>query len=48
MAELKTKQNNESVGCFYINKLEDIDLEILSKLIKLSVMEMQRKHDIIE
>ena len=31
-------------SCLYINKLEDIDLEVLKKLVKVSVQDMQKKY----
>lgn len=35
-----------SVGCLYINKLEDIDLEILKQLIKKSVAKMKKDYNV--
>ena len=40
----KLGKNKTSVGCLYINKLEDIDLTILETLIQKSFMEMKKKH----
>ena len=31
-------------SCLYINKLEDIDLNVLKKLVKVSVQDMQKKY----
>ncbi|RFM26920.1 DUF1801 domain-containing protein [Deminuibacter soli] len=31
-------------GCVYIKKLEDVDLEVLKKIMRLSVKFMQKKH----
>ena len=31
-------------SCLYINKLKDIDIKILRKIVKLSVKEMQKKY----
>ena len=35
-------------SCLYINKLADIDLAVLEKLVKASVVEMQRKYVCID
>lgn len=35
-----------SVSCLYIKKLEDIDLKILEKIIKGSVIEMKKKYKV--
>lgn len=32
-------------ACLYINKLDDVDLTVLRKLIKSSVKDMQKRHD---
>ena len=32
-------------SCLYINKLEDIDLKVLKKLVKRSVKDMQKKYE---
>lgn len=40
----KLGKHKTSVGCLYINKLADVDLGILKKLIKQSFEDMQRKH----
>ena len=32
-------------SCLYINKVEDIDLDVLKKLVKASVVDMQKKYD---
>ncbi len=37
-------KHKTSVGCLYINKLADIDLNVLKKLIKKSYAEMQKLH----
>lgn len=44
----KIGKSKTSVGCLYINKLDDIDLDLLEKLIKLSVIEMEKTHEVIE
>ncbi len=41
----KLGKHKTSVGCLYINKLEDVDLEILKKIIKDSFEEMKNKHN---
>lgn len=33
-----------SVGCLYIKKLSDVNIDVLSKLIKRSYVDMQKKH----
>lgn len=40
----KLGKHKTSKGCLYINKLADVDLVILEKLIKKSFLEMQEKH----
>ncbi len=42
LADLGKHKTGKS--CLYINKLEDINLEILRKIVKLSVKTMQEKH----
>ena len=32
-------------SCLYINKLKDVDLDVLKKLVQLSVVEMQRRYE---
>ena len=34
-------------SCLYINKLSDIDIEILAEIVRLSVKEMQKKYDCV-
>lgn len=45
MGELKTKVNTASVSCLDINKLADIDMTILEKLIAESFVAMQKLHN---
>ncbi len=42
---LKLGKHKKSVGCLYINKLEDINLDILKKIIKKSFVAMKKKHN---
>lgn len=37
-------KNKTSVGCLYINKLADVDLSILEKIIKKSFLAMKKQH----
>src|SRR5688572_19077944 len=39
----KLGKHKKSVGCLYINKLEDVDLTILEKIIKRSLATMKKK-----
>jgi hypothetical protein len=41
----KLGKHKASVGCLYINKLEDINLKVLEELISLSFAEMKAKHE---
>lgn len=36
-----------SVSCLYINKLADIDTKVLEQLIKRSVADMKKKHNVV-
>ena len=36
-----------SVSCLYINKLADIDTKVFEQLIKRSVMDMKKKHNVV-
>ena len=38
-------KHKTSVGCLYINKLTDVDLSILKKLIQRSYLEMKKKYN---
>ncbi len=40
----KLGKHKTSVGCLYINKLTDVDIVILEKLIKRSYADMKKKH----
>lgn len=40
----KLGKHKTSVGCLYINKLEDVDMNALKKLIKVSYLDMKKKH----
>ena len=42
----KLGKHKTSVGCLYINKLSDIDLGILEKLIKQSFLVMKKKYKV--
>lgn len=42
----KLGKHKTSKGCLYINKLADIDIEILKKIIKKSYEEMKKKYSI--
>lgn len=46
-ADLLTKigKHKHSVSCLYINKLADIDIKVLKKLIKQSVAEMKKRYE---
>jgi hypothetical protein len=37
-------KHKTSKGCLYINKLADVDMTVLAKLIKISYTDMQKKH----
>lgn len=39
-------KHKTSVGCLYINKLSDVDLKVLEKLIKLSYEAMKKKYSV--
>jgi hypothetical protein len=41
----KLGKHKTSVSCIYINKLSDIDSEVLKRIIKDSVAEMKRRYD---
>ena len=40
----KLGKHKTSVGCLYINKLEDVDIKVLEELIKKSFEDMAKKH----
>jgi hypothetical protein len=40
----KLGKHKKSVGCLYINKLEDVDVAILKKIIKASYVTMKKKY----
>ena len=40
----KIGKAKHSVGCLYIKKLEDIDLEVLKEMIKLSVLTIKQRY----
>ncbi len=42
----KLGKHKTSVGCLYLKKLADVDLEILSKLIKNSYEQMRKIHGV--
>lgn len=42
----KLGKHKTSVGCLYINKLEDVDLLILKKIIKKSFDSMKKEHKV--
>jgi len=45
-AELKKiGKHKTSVSCLYFNKLEELDINILKKIIKASVIEMKKRYD---
>jgi hypothetical protein len=37
-------KHKTSKGCLYINKLSDVDMDILEKLVKKSYLDMKKKH----
>jgi hypothetical protein len=39
-------KHKTSVGCLYINKLSDVDLNILEEIIKTSFQQMKKQHNI--
>ncbi|HMR01405.1 MAG TPA: DUF1801 domain-containing protein [Candidatus Gracilibacteria bacterium] len=41
----KLGKHKHSVSCLYINKLSDIDIKILKKLIKQSITEMKKRYE---
>ncbi|MEZ4087770.1 MAG: DUF1801 domain-containing protein [Candidatus Gracilibacteria bacterium] len=41
----KLGKHKHSVSCLYINKLSDIDIKILKKLIKQSIIEMKKRYE---
>jgi hypothetical protein len=41
----KLGKHKTSVGCLYINKLSDVDLNILAKLIEKSYLDMKKAHN---
>ena len=41
----KLGKHKTSVGCLYINKLADVNMDILEELIKVSYEEMKKKHN---
>jgi hypothetical protein len=42
----KLGKHKKSVGCIYINKLADVDEDVLSKIVTSSVKEMQKKYPV--
>ena len=40
----KLGKHKTSKGCLYINKLQDVDIEIVKKIIKQSFLNMKKKH----
>ncbi len=40
----KLGKHKTSVGCLYINKLEDVDMKVLKQIIKKSVVEMKKRN----
>ncbi len=42
----KLGKHKTSVGCLYINKLNDIDIKILKQLIKISFIAMKKKYKV--
>jgi hypothetical protein len=40
----KLGKHKTSVGCLYINKLEDVDVAVLKQLIKKSYLAMKKKY----
>ena len=40
----KLGKHKKSVGCLYINTLEDVDMSVLKQLIKKSFLEMKKKY----
>jgi hypothetical protein len=40
------KHRVSSGSCIYVNKLEDIDLDVLKKIISTSVADMKRMHKV--
>jgi hypothetical protein len=40
-------KNKTSVGCLYINKLADVDLKVLEKIIKQSYAHMKKLHNVV-
>ena len=40
----KLGKHKTSMGCLYINKLDDVDMDVLKKLIKNSYQLMKKKH----
>ncbi len=42
----KLGKHKTSVGCLYINKLEDVDLSVLKQIIKKSYATMKKKHNV--
>jgi hypothetical protein len=43
----KLGKHKTSVGCLYINKLADVDLAVLEKLIQQSFADMKKQHGIV-
>lgn len=41
----KLGKHKKSVGCLYINKLEDVDLGVLKQIIKRSFMTMKKRYE---
>lgn len=37
-------KHKSSVGCLYINKLSDVDMKVLEKLVKKSYLDMKKMH----
>lgn len=44
----KLGKHKTSVGCLYVNKLSDVDLELLAELIKRCLSDMRKNHNVID
>lgn len=44
----KLGKHKSSVGCLYVNKLADIDLEVLKQIIKQCLADMRKLHKVID
>ena len=42
----KLGKHKKSVGCLYLNKLDDVDLKVLKQIVKKSYIAMKKKYRI--